>query len=292
MDGKYNYVEKGHHDGVISFPHKVNTLESLPQSVDLRITGKFPPVFDQKSLNSCTANSISAALFFDMNKQEVPDVFTPSRLFIYYNERDLEGKIDNNAPVSMKDCIKTISENGYCAEQAWPYDVQKFDQKPPSNEYDFAKDHKAVKTHKLPFNLDHLKGCLHDGLPFVFGFKVYESFESPETHSTGVVTLPKPNEKKVGGHAVIAIGYDDAKKHIIFRNSFGPSWGDNGHGFMPYDYIASLDKLAFDFWVVQKVADTDNIGGADSERGEPDTKSRDEGLSNNRGCMFGLLSIF
>lgn len=277
MNGKYNYVEQGHNEGVTSFPHGANTLSSLSNKTDLRDSGKFPPIFDQKTLNSCTANAISAALYFDMNKQEVSDIFIPSRLFIYYNERAIEDKIDNNAPVSLKDCINTISKTGYCSEEMWPYDVQKFDEKPAQEDYDFAQTHRAVKSHKLPFNLDHLKGCIQDGYPFVFGFKVYESFESAETKSTGVVPLPKPDEKKIGGHAVLAIGFDDDKQHFIFRNSFGSDWGDSGYGYMPYSYISSIDKLAFDFWVVQKVTDKDKPGS---------------GLSGNKGCMLGLLSIF
>ncbi|KAA3631735.1 MAG: peptidase [Bacteroidetes bacterium] len=277
MSGKYNYVEKGHHDNVSTYQHHPSTLDNLAAKIDLRKAGAFPPVFDQKNLNSCTANAISAALYFDMVKQKVKDVFIPSRLFIYYNEREIEGKVDNNAPVSMKDCIATISKNGYCSESMWPYDVGKFADKPPQTGYDFAKSHKAVKTHKLPFNLDHLKACIHEGIPFVFGFKVYEQFESAETKSSGKIPMPKPDEKMIGGHAVLAVGYDDQEEHFIIRNSFGSSWGDEGYGYMPYNYISSLDKLAFDFWVVQKVVDKDDPGS---------------GLSNNKGCMSVLLSIF
>jgi C1A family cysteine protease len=97
-----------------------------------------------------------------------------------------------------------------------------------------------------------MKGCLASGYPFVFGFSVYESFESPEVLDTGVVPMPSDGEAQLGGHAVLAVGYDDATARFIIRNSWGTSWGDGGYGYMPYAYLTDSD-LAADFWTIRVV---------------------------------------
>jgi C1A family cysteine protease len=84
----------------------------------------------------------------------------------------------------------------------------------------------------------------------VFGFSVYESFESATVAKSGVLNMPKPGERQVGGHAVCAVGYDDAAKRVLVRNSWGPAWGKKGYFTMPYDYVANRN-LSDDFWTVR-----------------------------------------
>ena len=103
---------------------------------------------------------------------------------------------------------------------------------------------------KMGTDLNDLKDCLVSGYPFLFGISVYESFESASTRASGIVPMPAEGEKKLGGHAVLAVGYDDDKKQFIFRNSYGPDWGKSGYGYMPYDFVT---KYGFDFWEVKKV---------------------------------------
>jgi C1A family cysteine protease len=93
-----------------------------------------------------------------------------------------------------------------------------------------------------------------DGFPFVFGFTVYDSFESDQVAKTGILNMPKPDEPEVGGHAVMGVGYDDAKKRLLVRNSWGADWGMKGYFTMPYDYVASRD-LSDDFWTIRKAED-------------------------------------
>lgn len=225
--------------------------------VDLReIPNAFPPVFAQGSINSCSANAVSAAIYFDMVKQNWRKPFVPSRLFIYYNERDLEGNLDEEkfgkigAPVSLRDCIKSVHEQGYCPENMWPYDTEKLYIKPPAAAFDSARLHHSYSYQRIKNNINHLKHCLEEGFPFLFGFTVYPAFESAAAGQTGFVPMPKAGEKSIGGHAVIAVGYDDAKQQFIFRNSFGSGWGEDGYGYFPYEY---LTKYGFDFWVLKKV---------------------------------------
>ena len=101
-------------------------------------------------------------------------------------------------------------------------------------------------------NLSILKGCLASGYPFVFGFTVYESFESQQVATSGIVPMPASAEKVVGGHAVDCVGYDDSKQLFIVRNSWGTGWGLKGYCMMPYTYLTS-SNLADDFWTIQMI---------------------------------------
>jgi C1A family cysteine protease len=176
----------------------------------------------------------------------------PSRLFIYYNERVIEHTVDQDAGAMIRDGIKSVSKDGAPHETLWPYVITKFKDKPSAAAYKDAKKHTAVLYERLTQSLDQLKACLAAGYPFVFGFSVYESFESDAVAKTGKVPMPKPKEKQLGGHAVLAVGYDDALKRFIVRNSWGTAWGLKGYFTMPYDY-ATDGNLADDFWTIKQV---------------------------------------
>jgi len=244
-------------DFLYEAPHRPGAV--LPASVDLR--PNCPPVYDQGQLGSCTANAIAGAFEFDQMKQKAPE-FMPSRLFIYYNERAIEHQITTDSGAQIRDGVKSVAKLGVCSESAWTYDdtnhnpdpcpTCKYAQKPPRLCYDAAKAHTVSSYKRLIATLDRLRGCLASGYPFVFGFSVYESFESDEVAKSGVLEMPKPTERAVGGHAVLAVGYDDAKQQFIIRNSWGPNWGQAGYFFMPYPYMTNTN-LSDDFWMVQTV---------------------------------------
>lgn len=222
----------------------------LPASVDLR-TG-CPPVYDQGQLGSCTANAIAGALEFDQIKQGLGDVFAPSRLFIYYNERVMENTVDEDAGAMIRDGIKSVSKQGAPHESLWPYAIAKFRTKPSAASYKDASRHPAVLYQRVTQHLAQLKGCLAAGYPFVFGFTVYESFESATVGKTGHLGMPKPQEKTLGGHAVLCVGYDEKKQWFLVRNSWGTSWGMKGYFTMPYSYLTNPD-LADDLWTIRVV---------------------------------------
>ncbi|MEV6850439.1 C1 family peptidase [Actinoplanes sp. NPDC051411] len=250
QNGRFGWVPDlpDHRDHIFSTPAPV--LSTLPPSVDLR--PQCPPtVYDQGDLGSCTANAIGGAFEFDLLKQGSPD-FMPSRLFIYYNERVILGTVDSDSGAMIRDGIKSVNKQGVCTEDDWKYAIERFTEKPPASCYRSALDNQSLAYQRIPQTLNQLRGCLAGGYPFVFGFTVYESFRDPRVTQTGEVRLPAAGETVLGGHAVLAVGYDDATARFSVRNSWGPNWGDGGYFTMPYAYLTDRG-LASDFWKISKV---------------------------------------
>jgi len=234
-------------------------------SLDLSAVCKMPPAYDQGQLGSCTANSVCGQFWFDLlngdyDKQSNDLSFSPSRLYLYYKERQIDGDIPDDAGSSLRTGIKALNTYGVCSESLWSYDdgPTKFKQAPPATCDQSAKYHKAVSYKKLPQTLSALKACLLQKLPFVFGFTVYPSFEN--IGADGVMSMPTADDIKqgdLGGHAVLCIGFDDAKQLFKVRNSWGPSWGLEGNFLMPYAYMLDTE-LSNDMWSVS-VIDSEKV---------------------------------
>jgi len=223
-------------------------LKRLPLKVDLR---KYcPPVYDQGQLGSCTSNAIGGAFEFELLKQDKTKDFIPSRLFIYYNERVIENSINIDSGAQIRDGIKTVNQQGVCPETMLPYDISKFTAKPSAACYTEALKHQVQKYQRVQRNIDQMKACLNEGYPFVFGFTVYSSFESSAVAKTGLVKMPKRNESVIGGHAVMAVGYDTKAARFIVRNSWGLDWGLKGYFTMPFQYLTD-ENLSDDFWTIR-----------------------------------------
>jgi len=222
----------------------------LPPSVDLH--AQCSGVENQGALCSCTANALVGNLEF-LEKKAGVTVTDLSRLFVYYNERALEGTANEDSGAFLRDGIKTLVKKGVCPEEEWPYIISQFAAKPPAACYRHAEDHQVLSYHRI-LTLTEMRMCLAEGYPFVFGFTVYEGFESDQVAKTGQVNMPKPNERDVSGHAVMAAGYDDAKRRFLIRNSWGTNWGLKGYFTMPYDYLADRN-LSDDFWTIRVIED-------------------------------------
>jgi len=232
---------------------------NLPTQVDLRPFCS--PVFDQGQYGSCTSQSLAGHLeFLELKeireKTTAPEEFDPntfvpfSRLFIYWNERDLEGTTSQDSGAQIRDGIKSLAQYGDCKEGNWSYLPQNVFTKPSDVAFQEAASHK-ISTYMRLDSLYDVKHCLSSGYPVSFGFTVFESFESPEVANTGIVPVPQSNEECEGGHAVLAVGYDDAKQCLIVRNSWGPTWGDKGYFYLPYEFVTNQD-LSDDYWSIRK----------------------------------------
>ncbi len=248
--GKYGWIPDlhDHRDLLYAAPY---TQQQLPAKMDLR--DLCPPVYDQGHLGSCTANAIAAAMQLTRLKEKIAPDFIPSRLFIYYNERKMEGTIEMDCGAHLRDGLKVVSSVGCCPEEEWSYDITKFAVEPLEKCYKDAVKDMVVQYSSLSQDLSQLKGCLAEGYPFVFGFTVYDSFETETVAKTGVVNMPHATDTPLGGHAVMAVGYDDAKNCFIVRNSWGDKWGMNGYFTLPYQYLTE-DGLASDFWTIRSIS--------------------------------------
>jgi C1A family cysteine protease len=238
----------------------------LPSVVDLSLWCS--DIEDQGVLNSCTAFAGIALLEYFMNRSagKYTDV---SPLFLYKATRDLM-KLSGDVGASVREMMKAMALFGVPPEQYWPYSEAKVDAEPSQFCYSYAQSYQALKYFRLDYGgisqellLFQIKAVLAAGLPCVFGFTAYTSIFEPAHASQGVVPFPHyQQDRVVGGHAVMAVGYDDHKViqrrdrdqpsvgAILIRNSFGAEWGQNGYGWLPYDYV--LAGLTADWWSLLK----------------------------------------
>lgn len=224
-------------------------IGNLPSVVDLR--SSMPKNYDQGDSSSCTGNGIAGAIEHQLITQKLEE-FTPSRLFIYYGEREMEGTTASDAGASIRDGIKFVASQGTCSEQDWPFDLTKLYTKPSDNCYTDARKNIVERYTSLGQNLPTLKSALAKGFPIICGITIYESFESDDVAASGVVPMPGKKEECLGGHCVDLIGYSDADHWFIGRNSWSDTWGAKGNFYIPYNYITD-NNLSDDFWTIELV---------------------------------------
>jgi len=218
---------------------------SIASTVDLR--SKLRIMYDQGNLGSCTANALCYSFIYD------DPTYSPSRLFLYYNERLLDKSVNEDAGSTLTQGIVALEKYGVCSEYTWPYIINKFKIKPPTNAYSEGLQHQVLSSLRVEQTIQSMKGCLISGFPFVVGIQIYSSFESATVAKTGYVPMPNiKKEQLLGGHAVICMGYNDTKGVWIMKNSWGPNWGDQGYFYLPYNYLLS-STLSGDMWQITKV---------------------------------------
>jgi C1A family cysteine protease len=247
---KRKYLLKRDKKDTRDFVYAAQPRRDLPSVVDLR--PQMPPVYNQGQVGSCSANAICAAHEFEQMKQNLTNVFTPSRLFLYYNERVVEGQVDSDSGACLRDGMQTINQQGVCPETEWPYIEERFAEKPTDECYRDALQNVATSYHSVPQVLDQLLGCLAEGYPIICGTQIFESFESDTVAKTGIIPMPSPVEQCLGGHAVLLAGFSVAKQCFILRNSWGEKWALGGYAYIPFSYITN-PKLSHDFWTVRMV---------------------------------------
>ena len=222
---------------------------SLPERVDLRPL--CPPVYEQGNLESCTAHAIGAAIQYNQ-MQTSQRSFVPSRLFIYYNERVLEGEIKQDAGAMIRNGIKTVARLGAPPEDVWPYVESAVFSQPHADAYAAAKLDLVTVYSRVGQTLPLLQACLAEGFPIVFRYTCFPSMD--HTWDDGVIPMPGPAEPEDGGHCMLIVGYNNADRTFLVRNSWGTAWGQQGYGTMPYDYILS-PKWTTDLWTIRGVTE-------------------------------------
>jgi len=233
------------------------SLTALPPHVDLRPW--CPRVYEQGRPRTCTAHAVAGAFQFEQRRLGLKD-FSPSRLFIYYNTVALM-LAKHKEGVNLRAALKAVARNGVCSEKAWPFSLTKaaMARRPNEHAYHLAEPHKITRYERIMMGrrsreefLRLLKCRLVSGFPFLFAFLVHESFETDHVAKTGVMPMPQRGEPRRGWHAVMAVGYDDRRRQVLVRNSWGWSWGIKGYFWMPDEYIANPATTA-DFWTIRGV---------------------------------------
>lgn len=247
----------------------------LPNTADVRAWCS--PIENQGSLGSCTANAgVGMIEYFE--RRAFGKHIDASRLFLYKVTRTAM-HVTGDTGAFLRTTMGALATFGVPPEEYWPYDVAGFDKEPPAFCYAFAQNYQAVSYYRLDppgtakgALLDRIRGNLASGLPSMFGFTVYNSYTQAAANE-GKIPVPTAGESVVGGHAVMAVGFDDTMKikntnpsgaetvgALLIRNSWGTGWGASGYGWLPYDYV--LKGLAVDFWSLLKSEwiDTGNFG--------------------------------
>lgn len=230
---------------------------SLPASVDLRTWCS--PIEDQGYLGSCTANAGCGLLEYHQRRVYGKHI-DMSRLFLYKVTRKLLGW-DGDTGAYLRTTMQALRMFGTLPEHRYPYDADKFDDEPEAFHYAMADNYEAIKYFRLDIpgltrkeRLEHIKRMLAAGLPSMFGFTVYSSLSNDAW-----IPYPKKGDTVEGGHAIVAVGYDDSQSDgaLLIRNSWGTGWGHNGYGWLPYKYVTA--GLADDFWALVQAdyVDTD-----------------------------------
>jgi len=203
---------------------------------------------DQGQLGSCTGNSSTSAAEI---VTKVP--YQLSRLMAYYEGRKIEGTIKQDSGCEIRDVIKGIQTVGICNEDLYPYNISKFTKAPSAKaKKDAKKLLPLIKSYERLSTLDDVKTALAAGLPVVFGFSVPEFFEGDDVAKHGFVRMPTRADKMIGGHAVVAVGYDDTAPtpFVWVRNSWGPDWGIQGYFQMDQKWFTDPRRLVDDMWVM------------------------------------------
>ncbi|MEM7181457.1 MAG: C1 family peptidase [Spirochaetota bacterium] len=240
-------------------PERVSN-DKLPAKVDLR--PYMTEVEDQTDTNSCTANAVAGAYEYLTKRHLQKDSYDVSRMFIYYNARKIDLKIDDEDEIEdegsrISSAIKSLRKYGSCSEETWPYRVDKVDKEPNEEAYEEAKNFLVEDVKSIDTDLQTWKSCLAEGMPIIFIIQLYKSFDKHK--KPGYV--PSPTKKDVsreshGAHSMLCVGYSDAEKVFIVRNSWGREWGDDGYCYIPYHYIISDHNLE-DSWVIKQLQNFD-----------------------------------
>ena len=239
-------------------PPRFADPQVLPAGVDLRANMAAP--YNQGQYGTCYANAAAGLVQYYGIKTGQYQI-RPSRLFIAWNACADENTTDEvDGIASLRDVAEAVRHDGWCGEtegpSPWDYTDAHMNCRPDPGCVLEAARWTIEGYQAIPQDLHSIKACLAQGNPFMFGMTVYPQFESADCAKTGIVETPswwtRHFGKSLGGHAVDAFGYSDAKGAVLVRNSWDITWGDQGYFWLPYDYITD-STLCFDQWMFQGI---------------------------------------
>lgn len=249
--------------------------EVVPPSMDLRPWCS--PIEDQGPLGSCTSH-VGVAVVEYFERKASGKHIDASRLFLYKVSRNL-AHIEGDSGSQIRTTMAALRIFGVPPEEYWPYIILDYDKEPPAFCYSFAQNYQSISYFRLdPHNISSeellysIKGYMAAGFPSIFGFTAYSCINDDDVKKTGKIPYPSTSDVVLGGHALMAVGYDDSieiqnikdekpyKGAFLIRNSWGKSWGDLGYGWLPYEYLHQ--RIARDWWTVikQEWVDTGHFG--------------------------------
>jgi C1A family cysteine protease len=201
------------------------------------------PVRDQGNLGSSVGFAMAYTLEYYIFKQLNKKVIL-SPLFIYYHARKIAGTEKIDAGAFIKDAVKVTQDTGAVEEKEWPYNITKFAVQPPKK-LDKSTHYFVINVSPVK-SVKQLKNALSNYGPVIIGISIYESFLT----NTGMVKMPTSKENVIGGHAISLVGFDDQTQFFKFKNSWGENWGENGYGYIPYDY---MEKFSDEGYLIKSV---------------------------------------
>lgn len=253
--------------GVVASPQAVAVADWFKKSAamsagsggrgEANLARYFSPIENQGALGSCTSNAAAGVVEYYENRAFGRHI-DASRLFLYKVSRNLLGWTGDTGAY-LRTTMKAMALFGVLPEEAYPYDISTFDQEPPAFAYSYAQNYQSTSYFRLDQTgmgggdvLQRVRQFIAAGYPSMFGFTVYN-----DGNDKGEFEFPGPNDRAIGGHAVVAMGYDDSRKigkytgALRIRNSWGTGWGDAGYGWLPYAYVEA--GQAVDFWTLFKM---------------------------------------
>jgi C1A family cysteine protease len=217
-------------------------VQALPTKVDLR--KDMSPVRNQGQFGSCTSFATMGLQEFLLKKQGRFTAQAPA--FNWYQSRRQTGSKGKDDGVPTEFAVKMLDAYGSVPESDFPYLASSkqndetarlgFLTAQPSSELTAkGKKNRILTGYKSVTTLSGVKKGLSDGTPVVLAMYVFSNMGS--TPKSGLLPMPTSKDKFEGGHAVLAVGYDNEKRVIIVRNSWGSDWADGGYFYMPYEYL-------------------------------------------------------
>lgn len=225
----------------------VYKLKSVQVSDVIDLRENDSNVEDQGMLGSCVSNALCNAYEITVKKL-YPNAFKElSRLFVYYHSRIFDDNLEDDLGSYIRDGLKSLKHYGVCAEELWPYNVEKFNEQPPPQCYLNASK-RTITEYQLLLNNDEIIEVLNDYIPVTVSIEIFQQFNNV-TKENNIIRLPNQFDYSLGYHAVLILGYNLNTRQFLVKNSWGNNWGDNGYAYIPFDYVGNFSNEKWVFTI-------------------------------------------